>query len=71
MMNSVPIFASPLAWIDDKIDLSTFSDRRYASGFNSLLQETGPGMGKKPTLCLPGSRSDKSRLPLSFQHYNC
>ncbi|MBF1994071.1 hypothetical protein [Serratia symbiotica] len=37
MINSVPISASLLAWIDEEIDLSTFSDRRHASCFKSLM----------------------------------
>ncbi|NIG98203.1 MAG: hypothetical protein G5701_02960 [Serratia symbiotica] len=37
MINSVPISASPFAWLDEEIDLSTFSDRRHASCFKALM----------------------------------
>ncbi|WP_228457273.1 transposase DNA-binding-containing protein [Serratia symbiotica] len=63
MIDSVPISASPLVWIDEKIDLSTFSDRRHASRFKSLMQKLWQGMGNS----LPFACQDRAATKAAYR----
>ncbi|NDL61472.1 IS4/Tn5 family transposase DNA-binding protein [Acerihabitans arboris] len=55
--------STSLSWLDEEINSSTFSDRRHASHFKSLMQKLRQGMGNS----LPFACQDRAATKAAYR----